>query len=142
MPDAPVSWGELIDKITILEIKARRLTAAAALANVRRELRALDAAAAQIEAGRVQSFKIALTEVNEALWDIEDAIRKKEHRSDFGSAFVELARAVYRRNDERAAIKREINLALGSELMEEKSYADYRAPQPAQSPVEPSGDPC
>jgi len=126
MPDAPVSWGELIDKISILEIKTRRLTEAAAVANVRRELAALETAAAEVAGDpRVAGWRAALREVNEALWDIEDAIREQERAGDFGPRFVELARSVYRRNDARAALKREINLALGSELIEEKSYADY-----------------
>lgn len=126
MPDAPVSWGELLDKISILEIKTRRLTAAQALANVRQELAALESAAAAVAGDpRLAAWKQALGEVNEALWDIEDAIRAQERAGDFGPRFVDLARLVYRRNDARAAIKREINLALGSELIEEKSYADY-----------------
>jgi hypothetical protein len=123
MPDVPVSWGELIDKITILEIKSDRLTGADALANVRRELAALR----KIEPGpgadaRLAGLKAELVRVNQALWDIENEIRAKEAASDFGPGFVELARAVYRINDERAALKRQINLALGSELIEEKSY--------------------
>jgi hypothetical protein len=123
MPEAPVSWGELIDKITILEIKAQRLTAEAGLANVRHELAALTAAAAERDADpRLAEFKADLAEVNEALWEIEDAIREKEQAADFGPEFVALARSVYRRNDERAAIKRRINLAFGSEYIEEKSY--------------------
>ncbi|HEX3366494.1 DUF6165 family protein [Phenylobacterium sp.] len=126
MPDAPVSWGELIDKISILEIKGRRLTEAAALANVRRELAALEAAAAEVGGDpRLAGWRAALGEVNEALWEIEDAIREQERAGDFGPRFIELARSVYRRNDVRTALKREINLALGSELIEEKSYSDY-----------------
>jgi hypothetical protein len=126
MPDAPVSWGELIDKISILEIKSRRLTKAEPLANVRRELAALEATAAPaLGDPRMAGWKRALGEVNEALWEIEDAIREKERSGDFGPTFIDLARSVYRRNDARAAIKREINLALGSDLIEEKSYADY-----------------
>jgi hypothetical protein len=126
MPDAPVSWGELIDKISILEIKSRRLSEAAALANVRRELAALEAVAAEVAGDpRVAAWRAALGDVNEALWDIEDAIREQERAGDFGPRFVELARSVYRRNDARAALKREINLGLGSELIEEKSYSDY-----------------
>lgn len=128
MPDAPVSWGELIDKITILEIKAERLTAPAALANVQRELDALRAVEAQLapdpELARV---KAELTRVNAALWDIEDDIREKEAAQDFGPGFIALARAVYRTNDERAALKREINRLTASELVEEKSYADWQA---------------
>ena len=125
MPEAPVSWGELIDKITILEIKAERLTDAAALSNVRRELAALSPLAAAQADARLPALRAALAQVNAALWDIEDAIREKEAANDFGAAFIELARSVYRRNDARAAIKRQISLALGSELIEEKSYSDY-----------------
>ncbi len=128
MPDAPVSWGELIDKITILEIKARRLTAPAALANVQRELAALRAVEAQLTPDpELASLKAELTRVNTALWEIEDDIREKEAASDFGPAFVELARAVYRTNDLRAALKRDINRVTGSELVEEKSYSGYGA---------------
>jgi hypothetical protein len=121
MPEVPVSWGELIDKITILEIKAERLTDPAALANVRRELAALAPHAPAADA-RLPALRAALSEVNAALWDIEDRIREKEAVADFGADFVELARAVYRQNDRRAALKRQISLALGSDLIEEKSY--------------------
>ena len=125
----PVSFGELIDKITILEIKAARIADAAKLANVRAELDLLDATWASNAASRtdIASERARLRAVNEALWDIEDRIRIKEKAQAFDAEFVELARAVYFRNDERAAIKREINLRLGSTLVEEKSYADYRA---------------
>ncbi len=126
MPEAPVSWGELIDKVTILEIKAARLTGEAALANVRRELAALRPVEAEAAGEpRLAPLRAALAEVNATLWDIEDRIREKEAASDFGAEFVELARAVYRTNDRRAAIKREINRLLASDLVEEKSYADY-----------------
>jgi hypothetical protein len=122
MPDAPISWGELIDKLTILELKAARLSDPAALANVRRELAALAPLEAAANDARLPALRAALMEVNAALWDIEDRIREKEAAADFGAAFVELARAVYRQNDRRAALKREISSALGSELIEEKSY--------------------
>jgi hypothetical protein len=121
MPEVPVSWGELIDKITILEIKAARLTDPAALGNVRRELAALTPHAPPD--ARLPPLRTALSEVNAALWDIEDRIREKEAAADFGAEFVELARAVYRQNDRRAALKRQISLALGSDLIEEKSYS-------------------
>jgi hypothetical protein len=125
----PVSHGELIDKITILEIKSRRIADAAKLANVRNELDLLNAtwdndAAAQTD---IADERARLLAVNEALWDIEDRIRLKEKAQAFDAEFVELARSVYFRNDERAAVKREINLKLGSQLVEEKSYQDYRA---------------
>ncbi|MET0274162.1 MAG: DUF6165 family protein [Phenylobacterium sp.] len=129
MPDAPVSWGELVDKITILEIKGQRLTTEVALANVGRELAALRALEGQLAGEpRVAALKAALAEVNAALWDIEDAIREKEAAADFGAEFVALARSVYRQNDRRAALKRQINAATGSDLVEEKSYADWRGP--------------
>ena len=126
-PEIPVSWGELIDKITILEIKSRRIVSTQAVANVRLELALLNerASAALSQKADVMALKAQLTEVNEALWDIEDKIRDKEAASDFGAAFIELARAVYKTNDRRAAIKREINKALHSKLVEEKSYSDY-----------------
>jgi hypothetical protein len=129
MPDAPVSWGELIDKITILEIKAERLSDPAALANVRHELAVLSPLAAAVAGdARLGALRAALAGINRALWDIEDALREKEAASDFGAEFVELARSVYRRNDARAAVKREISLALGSDIIEEKSYAGRAAP--------------
>jgi hypothetical protein len=125
----PVSYGELIDKITILEIKSRQIRDEAKLANVRNELDLLNAtwandAASQTDIGDERARLLA---VNETLWDIEDRIRLKEKAQAFDAEFIELARAVYFRNDERAAFKREINLKLGSQLVEEKSYQDYRA---------------
>lgn len=127
---APVSFGELIDKITILEIKSRRITDDAKLANVRNELDLLKAIWANDAASQtdIDAERTRLHEVNELLWDIEDQIRLKERAQAFDQEFIELARAVYFRNDERAACKREINLKLGSQLVEEKSYQDYRAP--------------
>lgn len=130
-PDVPVSWGELIDKVTILEIKAERIKRPQALANVEREHRLLHAIAAQVqgEVG-VAALTADLKHVNEQLWEIEDALREHEDATDFGLRFVELARSVYRLNDERAAIKRRINLLLGSELCEEKSYAEAAEQRP------------
>jgi hypothetical protein len=124
----PVSYGELIDKITILEIKSRRITDDAKLANVRNELDLLNATWANDAASQtdVSDERARLLAVNELLWDIEDRIRLKERAQAFDQEFIELARAVYFRNDERAAFKREINLKLGSQLVEEKSYQDYR----------------
>jgi uncharacterized protein DUF6165 len=129
----PVSYGELIDKITILEIKSERIKNAAKVANVRVELDLLNAtwqsaAAAQ---GDIAAERAALHRVNEALWDIEDRIRLKEKAKAFDAEFVELARSVYIRNDERAEIKRAINDKLGSTLVEEKFYEDYGAPAKA-----------
>ena len=124
----PVSFGELIDKITILEIKARLITDASKLANVHNELNLLNATWANHHASQTDITKerARLLAVNEALWDIEDRIRLKEKAQEFDKEFVELARSVYFQNDERAAVKREINVKLGSQLVEEKSYQDYR----------------
>lgn len=127
MPLVPVSWGELIDKLTILEIKQARMTDAQALANVGRERGALAAlAAAPLAAdAALAALRDRLRTVNESLWEIEDLIRGKERARCFDEAFVALARQVYRSNDERARIKREINALTGSALREEKSYAPY-----------------
>jgi len=124
---APVSFGELIDKITILEIKLVHMRDAAKLVNVRRELDLLNSTWAQNPASGIdiRSERARLKAVNEALWDIEDRIRVQEKAQAFDAEFIELARSVYIRNDERAAVKRQINLKLGSQLVEEKSYADY-----------------
>ncbi|MGE5505436.1 MAG: DUF6165 family protein [Actinomycetota bacterium] len=123
----PVSWGEIIDKITILEIKAERLTDAAKLANVTKELAELAAVREREFPGHAGLAKLAaeLKAINEKLWVVEDDIRDCERAKDFGPKFVELARAVYFTNDERAAVKRRINDLLGSALVEEKSYAPY-----------------
>jgi hypothetical protein len=119
-----VSWGELLDKITILEIKRERITRAAARENVLREYRMLQRIGGQVlNRSGIAPLVRALKAVNEALWEIEDAIREQEAARQFGADFIRLARAVYQRNDERAAIKREINLKLESDLIEEKSYA-------------------
>ena len=126
----PVSYGELIDKITILEIKSERIRDAAKLANVRVELDLLNETwhAGAASRGDIAAEREALRRVNEALWDIEDDIRIKEKAKAFDAVFIELARSVYIRNDERATIKRAINTKLGSMLVEEKSYEDYRSP--------------
>ena len=124
----PLSPAELLDKITILRIKVARIQDAAKLANVKLELSLLeqtwkDSGAA---AHDVALDERALENVNERLWDIEDRIRDKEAHQTFDREFIELARAVYICNDERAAIKKRINLQLGSRLVEEKSYKQYR----------------
>jgi hypothetical protein len=122
-PVVPVSWGELLDKITILEIKRERIGDAAARSNVARELDLLlDIAGSVGDTPVVAALRRRLRIVNERLWEIEEDIRMKERAGDFGDAFVRLARSVYLSNDERAAIKREINLLLESALVEEKSY--------------------
>lgn len=124
----PISPGELLDKITILRIKSARMSDPVKVANVRLELDLLektwrDSGAAIPE---VAADEAALQRVNEALWDIEDEIRDKELAREFDAKFIELARAVYVTNDERAAVKKRINVALGSRIVEEKSYKPYR----------------
>jgi hypothetical protein len=124
----PVSPGELLDKITILRIKVARIQDAAKLANVKLELSLLDETWRECGGAQhdVAPDERALQNVNERLWDIEDRLRDKEARQIFDRDFIELARAVYICNDERAAIKKRINLQLGSRLVEEKSYKQYR----------------
>ena len=124
----PISPGELLDKITILRIKSRRMTDPQKLANVRVELEALEETwKASAYAGiDITKDVDALLTVNERLWTIEDDIRDKERNQAFDEEFVRLARAVYIENDERAAIKRRLNVRLGSSLIEEKSYAQYK----------------
>jgi len=124
----PVSFGELLDKIAILQIKSERIGDAAKLANVRAELSALEKTwmAHPAASGDVARLRLELKAVNERLWVIEDEIRIKEKAQAFDEEFIKLARSVYYENDERARIKKEINLALGSSYIEEKSYQDYR----------------
>ena len=122
----PVSYGELLDKIAILQIKSERMRDPAKLANVRNELSALEKTwMAHPAAGGVAKLRADLKAVNERLWVIEDDIRIKEKDKAFDEEFVRLARAVYFENYERARIKKDINLALGSTYVEEKSYQDY-----------------
>lgn len=122
----PISAGELIDKLTILRVKAERI-GAEKRANVLHELSLLEAVAkAEIPVSeRIEALTAELTAINAALWDIEDGKRDCERRGDFGDCFVALARAVYKENDRRAAVKRAINEAAGSDIVEEKSYAPY-----------------
>jgi predicted nucleic acid-binding Zn-ribbon protein len=124
---AEISPGELIDKITILEIKLERIRDEGKRANVQREYRALTARLTQAvpRSPALAELREALKAVNLALWEIEDEIRDQEREADFGDRFIALARAVYRTNDRRADIKREINLVTQSEMIEEKSYAAY-----------------
>jgi hypothetical protein len=126
----PVSFGELLDKIAILQIKSERMKDEGKLANVRKELAALERTwMAHPAAGHdIVRLRADLKSVNERLWEIEDDIRVKEKRQEFDAEFIRLARAVYFENDERARIKKDINLALGSSYVEEKSYEDYRQP--------------
>ena len=123
----PISPGELLDKITILRIKAARISDAAKLRNVRLELELLESVWRESvgEGASVAAEERALLTVNEQLWDIEDRIRDKEAKQIFDREFIELARAVYHTNDERATLKRRINTVLGSRLIEEKSYKPY-----------------
>jgi len=123
-----VSPGELLDKITILRIKSSRMSDATKLANVRAELAALEETwgASSYATIDINAEVTALHAVNERLWVIEDDIRDKERAQAFDAEFIRLARAVYFENDERAAIKRRINVKLGSALVEEKSYAAYK----------------
>ena len=122
-PLVPVSWGEVLDKITILEIKADRIADGDARANVLRELSSLSGIAAPVLAApTVRSLVGRLKAINERLWAIEDSLRQLEAAGDFGSQFVALARSVYATNDVRAGLKRELNALLRSELVEEKCY--------------------
>ena len=123
----PISPGELVDKLTILEIKAANISDAAKLANVKVELQLLQetrrgAAHASVD---IDAEWKQLRDINKKLWDIEDQIRDKERERRFDQEFIELARAVYITNDERAAVKKQINTKLGSKIVEEKSYAKY-----------------
>ena len=131
----PVSFGELLDKIAILQIKSERMRDEAKLANVRNELSALEktwmahpaavGAGSRDEGPGIAELRAELKAVNERLWEIEDDIRLKEKAQAFDEAFIRLARSVYFENDTRARIKKDINLALGSAYVEEKSYQDY-----------------
>ena len=124
----PVSFGELLDKLAILQIKSERMTDAAKLATVRNELTALETTWAAHPASRqdIAALRADLKAVNERLWVIEDDIRLQEKAQAFDAEFIRLARAVYFENDIRARVKKDINLALGSAYVEEKSYQDYR----------------
>jgi hypothetical protein len=127
-PSVPVSWGELLDKITILEIKSERLRDPVALANSAHELALLRSVLAEVaEAPPVlAALREELIAVNRRLWDIEDDLRRKEATKTFDAEFIELARAVYRNNDQRSRIKRAINELLGSGIVEEKQYGGDR----------------
>jgi len=124
----PISPGELLDKITILQIKSERIADPAKVTNVRTELEMLDAVWRQAvdEDGEIAALTAELKSINEALWEIEDDIRDEERNRRFGERFIELARAVYVTNDERANAKKKVNLHLNSSIVEEKSYQDYK----------------
>ena len=123
--EVPIATGELIDKITILEIKLARISDPVKTANVRAELALLSERrdSSLTPTALVEELTARLKTVNEHLWELEDRIRESDRQQDYGPSFVQLARGIFHSNDERAAIKREINLASGSRLMEEKSYA-------------------
>ena len=131
---APVSPGELLDKLTILDIKLARITNPGQLANVEREHQALSerwqafvtaAEAPAFDRDQLQQLQQKLGAINQALWDVEDDLRQCERQQSFDHRFIELARSVYRHNDQRAEVKKQINQLLGSALVEEKSYAQY-----------------
>jgi predicted ribosome-associated RNA-binding protein Tma20 len=126
-PSILVSWGELIDKVTILEIKAQWLTSETARANVRHELGALAPIASGAERmhPEIAKLKAELKRVNETLWQIEDDIREKEAEKSFDADFIALARAVYHNNDTRGRLKQKINTLLQSDITEEKQYSTY-----------------
>ena len=128
--------GELIDKITILEIKIARIVDESKLRNVRAELEMLRTARAQAlpASAQLEQLTDQLKKINESLWSIEDRIRDHERAGDFGPGFIDLARAVYKTNDHRAELKRQINELTGSRLVEEKSYARYEADDPQANP--------
>lgn len=126
-PFIPISWGELFDKITILQIKLENLKDKNALKNVKIEYEKLNSIFNEVffENTIANQLIIDLKLINEKLWNIEDLIRDKERNKVFNKEFIELARKVYITNDKRSRIKRKINETFGSELVEEKSYADY-----------------
>ena len=130
----PISVGELIDKIVILEIKSERIKNANQLANIANELGALRAVSlGDVDRTRLDALSAELKRVNAKLWDVEDAIRECDAHGNFGESFIELARAVYRFNDERARLKKAINIESGSRLVEEKSYKSFQREDPSQS---------
>ncbi len=125
-PEIPVSWGEVIDKITILEIKSKNIKQEPAASNIANELSLLVKIAEEVIRDKtVQQLKSELLRINSDLWDIEDQIRLKESELQFAQDFILLARSVYKRNDIRAKLKRDLNEHLRSELVEEKSYRQY-----------------
>ena len=127
IPFIPISWGELLDKITILEIKELKISAIDAKENIRKELKyLLDIANLSNMSDEIQSLKTELKNINLQLWDVEDGLRVKELAGEFDKVFIDLSRSVYRLNDVRAKTKQSINLILQSELVEEKSYKDFQ----------------
>jgi len=126
-PQVPISWGELFDKITILQIKLENLTSKNALNNVGREFKQLQSILIKYFPNSIEAKQLEeeLKQINQQLWDIEDNIRDKERNRSFDDEFIQLARSVYIINDERSRIKRKINDIFGSEFVEEKSYSEY-----------------
>ena len=126
-PQVPISWGELFDKITILQIKLENLTSKDALENVELEFKQLRSIFIKYfpESTEAKQLEEELKQINQQLWDIEDKIRDKERNRSFDDEFIQLARSVYIINDERSRIKRKINDVFGSEFIEEKSYPEY-----------------
>lgn len=127
-PVVPISWGELIDKITILEIKKSKIESIDSINNIQKELKELSNIA-EIDKlpEKIISLKGDLNDINLKLWVIEDEIREKDFKNQFDAVFIELAKSVYRLNDVRAQIKKSINLSLQSELIEEKSYKNFNS---------------
>jgi hypothetical protein len=128
-PLTPISWGELIDKITILEIKKVNIKSSTALTNINKEMGYLNAVITNNTgvAELTTDLKQRLLDVNKELWQVEDDIREKELKQEFDTVFIDLARRVYRLNDERAKLKKLINQSLNSELFEEKSYSHFHS---------------
>ena len=126
-PQVPISWGELFDKITILQIKLEKLTSTDALENVELEFKQLRSIFIKYfpESTEAKQLEEELKQINQQLWDIEDKIRDKERNRSFDDEFIQLARSVYIINDERSRIKRKINDVFGSEFLDEKSYPEY-----------------
>ena len=126
-PLIPISWGELFDKITILQIKSEKILSPNSLKNIDRELKQLKLTFDTAFAENSKALELAdeLRRINSKLWDVEDRIREKEKKKVFDNEFIQLARSVYIENDQRSVIKRKINKAFGSELIEEKSYSKY-----------------
>jgi hypothetical protein len=126
-PMIPISWGELIDKVTILEIKLAKIKVQSALINIQKELDYLDEIVRRENIDHsIFEMKSSLRAINLKLWDVEEDIRHKELKVEFDNEFIQLARSVYKLNDERAKLKKSINQVLNSELIEEKSYKDFR----------------
>ena len=126
-PFIPISWGELFDKVTILQIKSEKILAPDSLKNIDRELKQLKLTFDKAFTKNSLVFELAkeLRKINSKLWNVEDQIREKERKKVFDNEFIQLARSVYITNDQRSVIKRKINEAFGSELIEEKSYSKY-----------------